>query len=239
LPGHSAFETRKRTKRKKERLQPDGHMKTFTVSSDCGTQATLAAMSEREAAITFLQQEQSVRSGKISVRENSGSVFSQPVEFLTENLIRLLPPKDTEKGQCSVCGKGIASGSRFIMVVYPPPGLVTFKNIQDVWEDRDAMSKRVESESRPVCERCMMSKLPRWIKNAGNAGLLIATNQIARRATPGELCPQCLRPAEKLIWGVLNDNNKLYDWFWWCTDCKAKWWYSPEKLPDQRPHSVF
>lgn len=143
--------------------------------------------------------------------------------------------RETEEGHCSVCGKAIAAGNPFILAVSQPAGFSTFKNLKDVWEDKQAVSKRVEDSSRPVCDNCMMGVLPRWIKNAGNAGLMIATNQIARKASPGELCPQCLEPASELIWGVLNDNSNLFDWFWWCTSCKGKWWYSPENLPNSRP----
>lgn len=142
---------------------------------------------------------------------------------------------ETSKHMCSVCSKSIPPGSPFIRVVSQPADFTTFKSLQDVWEDKAGTSKRVEDSSRQVCESCMMGVLPRWIKNAGNAGLMIATNQIARTADPGELCPQCLEPATELIWGVLNDNSSLFDWFWWCTSCKGKWWYSPENLPNSRP----
>lgn len=67
-------------------------MKTFIVSNTGSPNATLTAMTEREAAITFLQQDKGGRSGTIIVKEISSSVFAQPVEFSVENLLRLLPP---------------------------------------------------------------------------------------------------------------------------------------------------
>ena len=143
--------------------------------------------------------------------------------------------KVTTKGHCAVCGEPIPYGDKFIMAVTPPDGFSTVTTLADALGDKRAMSKLVEDNSHSCCEKCMLGVLPRWLKNAGNAGLLIVTNEIERMAGPLELCPQCLEPAGNLIWGVFRDQTRLYDWFWWCISCQTKWMYRPKDLPDSRP----
>ena len=71
-------------------------MKTYTVCSENVRSMDISADSERDAALVFLKQCPDVTSGKISVKEIGGSIFSTAIDYSAENLRSILGYPDSQ-----------------------------------------------------------------------------------------------------------------------------------------------